>query len=141
MYFFHILEIEVTPLLFKKGTAKLALYGMSSVKDERLHRLFREDCVKMLVPAEDTDGWFNLLVLHQNRAYRSRPTNYIPDHFLPEMMDLVLWGHEHDCRIEPERVIYGDNKDFFITQPGSSVGKNRNFPPFQNLFVRLSYMP
>ena len=30
--------MDVTPLLITKGTAKLALYGMSSIKDERLHR-------------------------------------------------------------------------------------------------------
>ena len=59
--------MTVNPLLFKKGEAKLALYGMSSVKDERLHRLFRENAVKLLRPEEDTEAWFNLLVLHQNR--------------------------------------------------------------------------
>ena len=40
---------------------------MSHVKDERLHRLFRENSVKLLRPEEDTDSWFNILVLHQNR--------------------------------------------------------------------------
>jgi hypothetical protein len=39
-------EIIVTPLLFRKGDTKLALYGMSSVKDERLHRLYREEKVQ-----------------------------------------------------------------------------------------------
>ena len=63
----HFAEITVNPLLFKKGDAKLALYGMSHVKDERLHRLFRENSVKLLRPEEDTDSWFNILVLHQNR--------------------------------------------------------------------------
>lgn len=32
--------------------------------------------------------------------------------------DLVVWGHEHDCRIVPEMVA---DKQYWITQPGSSV--------------------
>lgn len=33
-------------------------------------------------------------------------------------MDLIIWGHEHECRINPEHVA---NKDFQIMQPGSSI--------------------
>ena len=116
----NLKEVEVSPLLITKGSAKLGLYGMSSVKDERLHRLFREKMVKMYRPEEDTESWFNLLVMHQNRAQRG-PTNFIPDHFIDGFVDLVLWGHEHDCRITPEKVVHGDEKTFHITQPGSSV--------------------
>ena len=116
----NLKEVEVSPLLITKGKTMLGLYGMSSVKDERLHRLFRENKVKMFRPEENTESWFNLLVLHQNRAKRG-PTNYIPEHFIDGFFDLVLWGHEHDCRITPERVAYGDEKTFHITQPGSSV--------------------
>lgn len=32
-------------------------------------------------------------------------------------MHLVLWGHEHECRIDPEDSL----DEFRITQPGSSV--------------------
>jgi double-strand break repair protein MRE11 len=35
-----------------------------------------------------------------------------------DRIDLVVWGHEHDCRIEPEPVA---KKEYYITQPGSSV--------------------
>jgi double-strand break repair protein MRE11 len=35
-----------------------------------------------------------------------------------DSINLVIWGHEHDCRIVPEPVA---GKDYFITQPGSSV--------------------
>ena len=38
-------QITVNPILLKKGNVWLALYGLSSVKDERLHRLLREDKV------------------------------------------------------------------------------------------------
>ena len=92
------------------------MYGLSHVKDERLHRLFRENKVCFETPSEDPESWFNILVLHQNRAKRG-PTNYIPDSFLPSFFHIVVWGHEHDCRIVPE----GPDSDqpFFITQPGS----------------------
>ena len=65
-------------------------------------------------PAEDPSSWFNILVLHQNRAKRG-PTSYIPESFLPDFFHLVIWGHEHDCRIVPE----ASDKDFFVCQPGS----------------------
>ena len=66
------------------------------------------------MPAEEPGSWCNILVLHQNRA-KHGPTNYIPEHFLPDFFHLVVWGHEHECRIEPEKM----DMDFFVTQPGS----------------------
>lgn len=35
-----------------------------------------------------------------------------------DSVDLVVWGHEHDCRIVPEPV---GGKKYYITQPGSSI--------------------
>jgi double-strand break repair protein MRE11 len=35
-----------------------------------------------------------------------------------DAVDLVMWGHEHDCRIIPEPVA---GKPYYVTQPGSSV--------------------
>lgn len=34
------------------------------------------------------------------------------------MLSQVIWGHEHDCRIEPE---YNSLQEFYVSQPGSSV--------------------
>ena len=54
-------------------------------------------------------------------------TNYIPASFIPDFFDLVFWGHEHECLIEPEFVpTVGETEDggakgVYITQPGSSV--------------------
>jgi len=110
-------EIKLSPILLKKNGVKLAIYGLSSLKDERLHRLFREKKVIFETP-KDVDDWFNILVLHQNRAKRG-PTNYIPESFIPSFFNLVIWGHEHDCRIEPEHSTCG--KEFYICQPGSPV--------------------
>ncbi|CAH1155365.1 unnamed protein product [Phaedon cochleariae] len=108
-------KVEVEPILLKKGATKLALYGLSHIKDERLGRLFLDKKVKMMAP-EDQDDWFHLLVWHQNRATRG-VKNFIPDDSLPDFLDLVIWGHEHDCRIEPER----KHNDVYVSQPGSSV--------------------
>lgn len=71
----------------------------------------------MLRPAEEQKDWFNLFVLHQNRV-KHGAKDYIPEHFLPEFLNLVMWGHEHKCEIDPVPV--GDGSTF-ITQPGSSV--------------------
>ena len=44
----------------------------------------------MLQPEEDTDKWFNLLVMHQNRTKRATvDKNHIPEHFIDSMFDLV----------------------------------------------------
>ncbi|VEN61593.1 unnamed protein product [Callosobruchus maculatus] len=69
-----------------------------------------------MAPPEDSDNWFHLLVWHQNRATRGLK-NFIPDDCLPGFLDLVVWGHEHDCRINPERKV----NDVFVSQPGSTV--------------------
>ncbi|KAI8622463.1 Metallo-dependent phosphatase-like protein [Chytriomyces sp. MP71] len=110
-------DIQITPMLLKKGHVKLAVYGMGNIRDERLYRTFTSKKVKMFRPKEDKDEWFNLFVLHQNRVKRG-PTNYIPESFLPDFLHLVVWGHEHDCLIDLEQ---NDEKGFYITQPGSSV--------------------
>ncbi|CAG0883308.1 unnamed protein product [Darwinula stevensoni] len=118
-YFGKILdltEIELTPILLRKGKSLLGIYGLSAVKDERLFRLFREGKVQFKRPRLKTDEWFNILVLHQNRA-KHGPKNYLPETFLPGFLDLVIWGHEHECIPQPT---FTANKTF-ILQPGSSV--------------------
>ena len=60
-------DITVSPILIQKGRTKLALYGLGSIRDERLHRTFLNQNVKMLRPKEDPGSWFNVFVLHQNR--------------------------------------------------------------------------
>ncbi|KAJ3270534.1 Double-strand break repair protein mre11a [Terramyces sp. JEL0728] len=109
-------DIEINPLLMRKGDSKLAVYGLGNIRDERLHRTFEKQKVKMLRPVEDTEEWFNLFVIHQNRIAHSQK-NYIPDRFLDSFLNLCLWGHEHECLIEPQESI----NNFFITQPGSSI--------------------
>uniref|UniRef100_A0A673B074 Double-strand break repair protein n=1 Tax=Sphaeramia orbicularis TaxID=375764 RepID=A0A673B074_9TELE len=110
-------RIEISPILMQKGNTKLALYGLGSIPDERLYRMFVNNQVTMLRPKEDQDEWFNLFTIHQNRS-KHGPTNYIPEQFLDDFLDLVVWGHEHECLIAPSR---NEQQLFYVTQPGSSV--------------------
>jgi double-strand break repair protein MRE11 len=90
------------------------------------------------------EEWFNMLLVHQNRWVRSTlrapgifpgfvrggarpadefrvkhgPQQSVPEGMFDDSIKLVVWGHEHDCRIWPEKV---EGKDYYITQPGSSV--------------------
>ena len=45
-------------------------------------------------------------------------TGYLPENFLPEFLDFVVWGHEHECLINPR---YNPEMSFHVMQPGSSV--------------------
>ncbi len=60
-------DITVTPVLLQKGRTKVALYGLSNVRDERLHRSFKAGKVNFLRPSEEQDAWFNLFTIHQNQ--------------------------------------------------------------------------
>ncbi|XP_026535689.1 double-strand break repair protein MRE11 [Notechis scutatus] len=110
-------KIEISPILLQKGNSKIALYGLGSVPDERLYRMFVNKQVTMLRPKEDEDRWFNMFVIHQNRS-KHGATNYIPEQFLDDFIDLVIWGHEHECKISPTR---NEQQLFYVCQPGSSV--------------------
>jgi len=110
-------NIHVKPILLQKGRTKLALYGLSNVRDERMHRTFRDNKVKFYRPNQQKTDFFNLLTLHQNH-YAHTPTSYLPENMLPEFLDLVVWGHEHECLIDPQK---NNETGFHVMQPGSSV--------------------
>ncbi|KAI9844974.1 MAG: meiotic recombination [Sclerophora amabilis] len=105
------------PVLLQKGNTKLALYGMSNVRDERLFRTFRDGGVKFFRPNTQKDDWFNIMAVHQNHHARTE-TGHLPETFLPEFLDLVVWGHEHECLINPK---LNPETQFYVMQPGSSV--------------------
>ncbi|KAF9181913.1 Double-strand break repair protein mre11a [Haplosporangium sp. Z 767] len=112
-------NVNISPILMQKGATRLALYGIGNIRDERLHQTFLRRKVTLIQPNEDSDEepWYNLLVLHQNRVMHG-PKNYIPEAFLDEFIDLVIWGHEHECLIDP---VYNPQQGFHVSQPGSSV--------------------
>jgi double-strand break repair protein MRE11 len=110
-------KLEIKPVLLQKGQTKLALYGMSNVRDERLFRTFREGSVKFFKPGQQRKDWFNIMAVHQNHHAHSE-TGYLPENFLPDFMDLIVWGHEHECLIDPR---LNPEMQFHVMQPGSSV--------------------
>ncbi|ESZ94722.1 hypothetical protein SBOR_4884 [Sclerotinia borealis F-4128] len=110
-------RIQIKPVLLQKGQTKLALYGMSNVRDERLHRTFRDGHVKFFKPGVQPKDWFNIMAVHQNHHAHTE-TSYLPENFLPDFLDLVVWGHEHECLIDPS---YNPETSFHVMQPGSSV--------------------
>ncbi|KAI9140373.1 Metallo-dependent phosphatase-like protein [Paraphysoderma sedebokerense] len=110
-------NVTVNPILLQKGQTKLALYGLGNIRDERLYRTFVKKKVKFMRPRTDPNDWFNLFVIHQNRV-RHTGTSYVPESFLESFLHLVLWGHEHECLIDPEQSAI---QEFYISQPGSSI--------------------
>lgn len=117
-------NIQVSPVLFKKGNSQLALYGLGNVRDERLHRALQHGQVSFLVPGEDastSSQWFNLMMIHQNRhkgAAGGIPSkNCVHESMLPNFLDLVVWGHEHDSHPVP----WETSNSFHLMQPGSSI--------------------
>ncbi|CDK24820.1 unnamed protein product [Kuraishia capsulata CBS 1993] len=110
-------SITVSPLLFQKGYTKLALYGMASVRDERLYKTFRDGGVKFTTPDVQQDSWFNMICVHQNHTAHSN-TAYLPENFLPSFLDFVLWGHEHQSLPYTTPNVSGG---FDVLQAGSSI--------------------
>ena len=51
-------------------------------------------------PGVDPDSYFSVLLIHQNRENRTMRARAALPHFesyLPRFLDLVVWGHEHEC--------------------------------------------
>ena len=113
--------IELKPVLLRKGETKLALYGLGWIRDQRLHQMMAsKGNVKWIRPGSSDEktplaNWFNLMLIHQNRVSHA-PKNSISERHLPSWMDLVVWGHEHECLIEPQLF-----DGVSVSQPGSSV--------------------
>lgn len=110
-------NLQIKPVLLQKGNTKLALYGLSNVRDERLHRTFEDGKVTFFQPGTQKQDWFNVMSVHQNH-HQHTPKGFLPEHFLPEFLDMVIWGHEHECLIDPR---YVPEMNFHVMQPGSSI--------------------
>jgi double-strand break repair protein MRE11 len=113
-------QVSISPILLKKGGTKLALYGLGSMRDERLNRMWTSQKVRFLRPEVDSEEeeFFNIFTLHQNRDLGRGSKNCVQESMIPDWMDLVVWGHEHECLIDFHESVVGT---FRITQPGSSV--------------------
>lgn len=118
-------QIEIAPVILRKGETQLCLYSLGSMRDERLNRMWNNQKVRFLRPQQDIEndkgsdeGFFNVFTLHQNRDMGRGSKNCVHETMIPHWMDLVVWGHEHECVIELFESIVGT---FRISQPGSSV--------------------
>ena len=58
------------------------------------------------------------ILIEPKYSHAYTETGYLPENFLPEFLDLVIWGHEHECLIDPK---YNPEMNFSVIQPGSSV--------------------
>ena len=110
-------SFQMKPVLIEKDNVKIALYGLGYLPDARLLRMLQQKKVKWMRPEQPADGpdpWFNIFVIHQTR---NAATEHIPDHLLPSFLHFVIWGHEHECLIDPVENVHGS----YISQLGSSV--------------------
>lgn len=114
-------SLQLNPVLLRKSAdTQVALFGVGSVRDERLHRLMRAQKVTYARPADG--DWFNCLLMHQNRtSHGVGAKNYVPESFIDASFDLVVWGHEHESIVAPHVAANGSNGRTHIVQPGSSV--------------------
>lgn len=49
-------------------------------------------------PQHSERDWMSVLVLHQNRyGHTQNARNFIKAAYLPPFLDIVIWGHEHEC--------------------------------------------
>ena len=88
-------KIEISPLLLQKGSTKIALYGLGSLRDERLNRMFEQKKVRFLRPEAgddaEEDPFFNIFALHQNRDLGRGSKNFVHESMIPDWMDIVVW--------------------------------------------------
>lgn len=111
-------KIRISPILIRKGNTKIALYGLGNVRDERLARLFNSpNGVEWVRPAStefaQVEDWVNLFILHQNRIPHSQGAkNTVKESHLPKFLDIVVWGHEHECITQPWVCLCFDSLSF-----------------------------
>eukprot|EP01031_Cornospumella_fuschlensis_P028746 gene28746-34700_t len=113
-------RIEVVPVLLRKGDTLIALYMLGAVRDERLNRMWQQKKVTFVRPpaAQGRDSFFNVFVLHQNRDYGRGRKSCVHESMIPEWMDVVIWGNEHESQPQLQESAVSP---FRILQPGSSV--------------------
>ena len=82
--------------------------------------MWNQKKVKFIRPLAEQgrDDFFNIFVLHQNRDYGRGKKNCVHESMIPEWMDLVIWGNEHECQPKLMESLVGT---FRIFQPGSSI--------------------
>ncbi|EDO08286.1 DNA repair protein Mre11 family protein [Babesia bovis T2Bo] len=113
-------KVEVHPICISKGDIHLALYGMGWVKEEFLYKAFEENKVVFVPPVNTGISYYKVLLFHENRYPRRgvKAKDFIPEEFLPDWLDLVIWGHEHECLKFP---MLSETRGFKVLQMGSTI--------------------
>jgi double-strand break repair protein MRE11 len=83
-------NIDITPILLRKGSTLLAIYGLGAIRDERLNRMWNQNKIRFVRPVQDKEEFFNIFVLHQNRDYGRGAKNCVHESMIPEWIDLVI---------------------------------------------------
>jgi len=88
-------NVRISPVLLRKGSTKIALYGLGSMRDERLNRMWQAKKVKFLRPrgdggGKDDDGWFNIFCIHQNRDAGRGSKNCVHESMIPGACRIVV---------------------------------------------------
>ena len=81
-------DIEIMPILMKKGDTHVAIWGLGAIRDERLNRMWNLKKIKFIRPSDDNgrEKFFNIFVLHQNRDYGRGKKNCLHESMIPEWM-------------------------------------------------------
>jgi double-strand break repair protein MRE11 len=131
-------KIEINPVLLRKGDTRVALYGLGAISDERLNRMFEQKKVVFKRPRDK--GYFQIFIVHQSADKGRGRKSCLHESMIPEWMDVVIWGNEHECKNELQQG-FGGEGTFRIIQPGSSVATSYNetesveFPKYMAFFM------
>jgi len=88
-------DVEIVPILMRKGETYIAIYGLGAIRDDRLNRMWNMKKVKFVRPTleQGRDKFFNIFVLHQNRDYGRGSKGCVHESMIPEWMGAK--SHHH----------------------------------------------
>jgi len=80
-----------------------AITARPLIKRKQMHTKHETRVRPAPTPEVAVEEWINVFVLHQNRVQHG-PTskNCLQERHLPPFLDLVVWGHEHECKPDTE---------------------------------------
>ena len=111
-------EGSVRPVLFKKGTVQVAVYGLNYKDEEDLHS--REE--KFELPPGEEKNWFKILVFHRQMGkVDSEFCELVP----PSWMDLIIYGGTKSCHYQRK---YSFQGEFDFIESGNCVVTNYTDP-------------
>jgi double-strand break repair protein MRE11 len=115
-----IQDIVLKPVVLRRGQIDVCVYGFGYILERAFLAALEARAVTFeRFPTDPDRTQYNILLLHQNRPTRDSQVLSVP-HLLSGVcggwMNLIVWGHEHENRIDLET-----SCGLSITQPGSTV--------------------